>query len=355
MNREQTRAVKVGSVTLGGLAPVTVQTMWDRPLGRITGLLSEELRQLQQDGCDIIRFSVPSAEDAQKVGEIAALKIMPVVADIHFDYKLAVLSAEAGADKIRINPGNIGAGWKVDEVIRAAADHGCAVRIGLNGGSLPKPYSTMPDRAEALSTLAGEYINLFTRRNFTKLVISVKDSDPETTYHANVLLTQHCEYPLHLGVTEAGPLIPSLVRSSYILGRLLSEGIGSTLRISITGAVSDEVKAGVELLKMLNLRRAGIRLISCPKCGRASFDTHWFVSAVEPILRSVDSELTVAVMGCAVNGPGEARHADIGITGMGKEVFIFRLGEVVRRVSLETCLDAFKEELDKVIHEKTDH
>ncbi len=355
MDRKITHPAKVGTFTVGGASPVSVQTMWDKPIGAVDQHFISQLEELKASGCDIIRFSVPAEGDIELLASVCKLGIMPVVADIHFDYKLALKSIHVGVDKIRINPGNIGAEWKVREVIKAAADTGCAVRIGLNGGSLPHNLRGSTDKAAAMRDLAGDYIDLFQSESFTNIIVSLKDSDAETTYRANKLFSEMFDYPLHLGVTEAGPLIPSVTKSAFILGRLLSEGIGDTLRISITGSILDEVRAGVELLKLLNLRSNGLKLISCPKCGRSSFDTHWFVSSMEPYFRTVHTDLTVAVMGCAVNGPGEASHADIGITGIGREVFIFRKGSIVRKSSIESCTEDFKEEMQKVINEKTDH
>ncbi|MCF7943153.1 MAG: flavodoxin-dependent (E)-4-hydroxy-3-methylbut-2-enyl-diphosphate synthase [Spirochaetia bacterium] len=355
MARKITRPAKVGILTVGGTSPVSVQTMWDKPIGAVDNNFIILLEELKTSGCDIIRFSVPSEGDIQQLADICKLGIMPVVADIHFDYKLALKSIHAGVDKIRINPGNIGAEWKVREVIKAAAASGCAVRIGLNGGSLPHNMRGSKDKAASMCELAGDYIDLFQSESFTNIIVSLKDSDAEITYRVNKLFSETFDYPLHLGVTEAGPLIPSVTKSAFILGRLLSEGIGDTLRISITGSILDEVRAGVELLKLLNLRTEGLKLISCPKCGRSSFDTHWFVNMMEPYFRTIHADVTVAVMGCAVNGPGEAAHADIGITGIGREVFIFRKGSIVRKSSTASCTEDFKEEMQKVINEKTDH
>lgn len=355
MSRRNTLAVQAGSLTIGNAAPVSVQTMWDRSLATPDTALFSEISSLKQAGCDIIRFSVPDEQTLSRLGSVIERSVLPVVADIHFDYRLAIGSMKAGAHKVRINPGNIGAEWKVREVVKAAGDAGCAIRIGLNGGSLPRILRSEPDRAKAMLSTLEEYLNLFESLDFTQTVVSMKDSDPEITVRACREYAERFQYPLHLGVTEAGPLIPAVTKSAFYLGSLLQDGIGDTLRISITGSLIDEVRAGVELLKMLGLRKSGVRLVSCPKCGRSGFDTHWFCRETASLLESIDTEISVAVMGCAVNGPGEAAHADLGITGIGREICIFRNGEITVRTDPESCIERFSEELKKVLHEKADH
>jgi (E)-4-hydroxy-3-methylbut-2-enyl-diphosphate synthase len=355
MERKITKKVMVGNIPIGAGKPISIQTMWDKPILAFNRSLIEEITTLHRLGCNIIRFSAQSEPDIEILGKIVHESPMPIVADIHFDYKLALKSIEVGVHKIRINPGNIGADWKVREIIHAAADKNCAIRIGLNGGSLPLKLRKNKNRSEAMIFLVEEYINLFVSESFENIIVSLKDSDHETTYNVNRLFSQKFNYPLHLGVTEAGPVIPSVARSAFTLGRLLNEGIGDTMRVSITGPLKEEILAGKEILKMLNLQNSGIQLISCPKCGRSGFDTHWFVTEMQDYFQSITHNISIAVMGCAVNGPGEASHADMGITGIGKEVFIFRKGEIVQKTTIQKCKQEFKEELQKVINEKTNN
>ena len=355
MERKITKKVMVGKVPIGSGNPISIQTMWDKPIRTYNKALLEEITALHRLGCNIIRFSAQSEADIEILGKLVPESPMPIVADIHFDYKLALKSIEAGVHKIRINPGNIGVDWKVREIIHAAADRNCAIRIGLNGGSLPLKLRNKRNRSEAMILLVEDYINLFLSESFENIIVSLKDSDHETTYNVNKQFSQNFNYPLHLGVTEAGPVIPSVARSAFTLGRLLNEGIGDTIRVSITGPLRDEIYAGKEILKMLNLQESGIQLISCPKCGRAGFDTHWFVTEMQDYFQTITQNISIAVMGCAVNGPGEASHADMGITGIGKEVFIFRKGEIVRKTTIPKCKLEFKDELQKVINEKTNN
>jgi len=355
MERRKTKKVMVGNVPIGSGNPISIQTMWDKPIRAYNKSLLDEITALHTLGCNIIRFSAKSESDIEILEKLVPKSPMPIVADIHFDYKLAIKSIEAGVQKIRINPGNIGADWKVREIIHAAADKNCAIRIGLNGGSLPLKLRDNKNRPEAMIFLVEDYIDLFLSESFENIIVSLKDSDHETTYNVNKQFSQKFNYPLHLGVTEAGPVIPSVARSAFTLGRLLNEGIGDTIRVSITGPLRDEIYAGKEILKMLNLQESGIQLISCPKCGRAGFDTHWFVTEMQDYFQSITQNISIAVMGCAVNGPGEASHADMGITGIGREVFIFRKGEIVRKTTIQMCKQDFMEEIQKVINEKTNN
>lgn len=344
--------VKIGNVVVGGGAPILVQTMWDRAMPLVSdseGLdeLLRELSALKSMGCDIIRFSYPSDDDRQVFSEICRKSPMPVVADIHFDYKMALAALDCGAQKIRINPGNIGARWKVDEVVRSAQDHGAAIRIGLNSGSLPKSAGNQ-DAVSLMVDTALEYIEWFESLGFHDTVVSLKASDCDTTYEANRLLAERCSCPIHLGVTEAGGVVTSVVRSTWTLGRLLEQGIGDTIRISITGDIATEVQAACELLRVLDLRAGGIRIVSCPRCGRHSFDSQGFLRQVERRLLQIDKPLTVAIMGCQVNGPGEAAHADIAITGIGRKAFLYKKGKLFREVTsseAEEALFAALEEL----------
>jgi len=351
MERRTTRHVRVGDVTLGGTNKVAIQTMWASPMPasddeRALESLFERLRSFKTMGCDIVRFSYPNMQDHAVFTRICQESPMPVVADIHFDWRLAMDAFACGAHKIRINPGNIGSRWKVEEVIRSAKDHDGAIRIGLNGGSLPVKLRSS-DHAEAMVETALTYLEWFEKQAFDRIVVSLKDSDPETTYRANCDLASRMAYPLHLGVTEAGGVVSSVTRSTWVLGRLLSQGIGDTLRISITDDRMYEIQAARELLRTIGLESAGIRVVSCPRCGRSTFDSQGFLKRVQSRLLSIDRDLTVAIMGCQVNGPGEAAHADVAITGIGTKVFLYRKGRLVREVGLDeaeealyTCLEA---------------
>ncbi|HZJ87924.1 MAG TPA: (E)-4-hydroxy-3-methylbut-2-enyl-diphosphate synthase [Sphaerochaeta sp.] len=340
------KEVRVGDRILGGVHPPLVQTMYDLPLPTEEAALEDLVRHigsLNASGCDIIRFSYPSLSDQAPLRYLAEHAPIPIVADIHFDWRLALDAIACGVDKIRINPGNIGARWKVDEILAAAKDRGTAIRIGLNSGSLPKGNDPI---AILMSDTALTYLDWFEAANFTNTVVSLKASSEEVTIAANRRFAQMSEYPLHLGVTEAGSLIPAVVRSTWALGTLLSEGIGSTLRISITGSIEDEVRAAVELLRTLGLRKKGIRIVSCPRCGRASFDSQGFLATVEAELAQIDKDLTVAIMGCQVNGPGEAKDADIAITGIGDSLFLYVNGSLVRELYESEAKKALLEAID---------
>lgn len=354
MIRNKTREVSIGSVRIGGDHRIAVQTMWDRPVTDIETTL-ETMRSLKETGCDLIRFSIQDEEALEPFGRICSSGIMPVVADIHFDHTLALRAVRAGADKIRINPGNIGASWKVKEVLTCCKDHGCAIRIGVNGGSLPVAMRERQDVSDAMIEVVSGYIDLFESCSFSQTVVSLKDSDPAVCLEVNRKFSSLFDLPLHLGLTEAGPLIPAVTKSTYALAPLLCEGIGDTVRISITGPLEDEVYAAVELLKVTGRMTDGIRIVSCPKCGRAGFDTHSFIDSISADLQRISGVgLTVAVMGCAVNGPGEARDADLGITGLGNQVVIFRSGKIIERVGAKDARKAFLRQLGDIIDE-TDH
>ncbi|WP_184744424.1 flavodoxin-dependent (E)-4-hydroxy-3-methylbut-2-enyl-diphosphate synthase [Spirochaeta isovalerica] len=346
---DKTREIAIGNIKLGGDNPVLVQTMWDKAVEKVDSELISELNRLQVYGNRLIRFAAPTLESVPLLGEIAGRITMPVVADIHFDYKIALACMDQGLPKIRINPGNIGASWKVEEVVKKAADTGTVIRIGANGGSLPKSLKHMDNRAEALVLAAEEQLNFLESLGFENVIVSLKSSDIEENYEANSLFASRHDYPLHLGITEAGPLIPSIVKSSIGLSRLLEKGIGSTIRISISDSPLKEVIAGNEILSVLGLNsQARVNLISCPKCGRSSFDTHSFTEEIQDYLYSVDKDISVAVMGCMVNGPGEASHADIGISGVGNSIAIFKKGEIIRRETACTAKEAFIEEIEQL-------
>lgn len=338
--------VHIGNSLIGRGLPVLVQTMYDSAIPHEIEALEELIRRigkLNAMGCDVIRFSYPSSEDHDAFRYLCEKSPIPVVADIHFDYKLALDALSCGAHKIRINPGNIGAKWKVEEVVKSAKDQGKAIRIGLNSGSLPRGN----DPAEVLMTnTALEYLSWFEQWGFSNTVVSLKASDTELTMKANRLFASQSPYPLHLGVTEAGSVISAVTRSTWALGQLLSEGIGNTLRISITGDIESEVQAGVELLRTLGMRKKGIRIVSCPRCGRHSFDSQGFLASVEQELLTIDKDLTVAIMGCQVNGPGEAKAADLAITGLGNSIFLYEKGKLVKKVTQQEAKAALLEAIE---------
>ncbi len=341
-------AVQVGSVTVGGNAPVSIQTMWKKPLTRVDEGLIAEVNRLVTLGCDILRFAVPDEASAVALGLLSERVSIPLVADIHFDYRLALKCLEYPIAKIRINPGNIGARWKVEEVVKKALDRKVPIRIGVNHGSLPRKFQDFSDPAKALVAAAEEEIDILESLSFRSIIVSMKSSDTTSTVEANRLFASRHSYPLHIGITEAGPLIPGLVRSTLALSELLKEGIGSTVRISLSDSPETEVLAARELLNALGLRKGGIRIVSCPRCGRSGFDVPGFLEIVGDRLHQDSRDLTVAIMGCVVNGPGESRHADLGITGSGDKVVIFKKGKVVRTVHPEEAAEAFLKELESL-------
>jgi (E)-4-hydroxy-3-methylbut-2-enyl-diphosphate synthase len=335
------KQINVGGVKIGGGAPVTVQSMTNTKTGDVAATVAQ-IKRLEAAGCDIVRVAVPDMEAARAIGEIKAQIAIPLVADIHFDHRLALMAAEAGADKIRINPGNIGG----EDNVRAVADmcrkRGIPIRIGVNGGSLERDLLEAfggVTRA-ALAESALRHIRLLQKFDFDDICVSVKTSDVRLTIEAYRLLSETVDYPLHLGVTEAGTEYMGLVKSAVGIGTLLSEGIGDTIRVSLTAPPEREVRAGIAILKSLGLRRGGAELISCPTCGRTRIDLIPIAEEVERRLESLDRDITVAVMGCAVNGPGEARRADYGIAGGDGEGVLFKKGETVGKVPMDKLVDA---------------
>ena len=343
-----TNKVLIGNIPIGGGSPVALQTMWKDPLSDELDPVVRELERLQQMGCAFVRFAVPHEVGADRLIQLKKRSPLPLVADIHFDYRLAVRCIQGGIDKIRINPGNIGLRWKVEEVIHAAADHNVPIRVGVNSGSLPKDLQDEEDVAEAMVTAAEREMEIFEQLGYQSIVFSLKASDINTTVRANELFSKKHPYPLHLGVTEAGPLIPGVVKSSVAMVKLLEQGIGDTIRVSLSDSPVNEIVTGIEILGAAGRGLRRPEIISCPRCGRATFDTHSFVEKVAPVLYSLEKDITVAIMGCVVNGPGEARHADLGITGAGKEIILFKHGQVMRKVDQDSAYDAFVEELKKL-------
>jgi (E)-4-hydroxy-3-methylbut-2-enyl-diphosphate synthase len=334
---------------MGGGFPVSVQTMWKEPLRQETlQHVVRQLDELSRAGCDLVRFAVPDLQSADIVGSLARATGMPVVADIHFDYRIAMRCLDHPVAKVRINPGTIGEESRVRDVVCKAMDRGVSLRIGINAGSLPRSLEGMEDKAVAMVRAAEEEIEVLERLGCRDAVFSLKSSDVEQTVKANIVFANTYDYPLHIGVTEAGPLVPGIVRNTIGISTLLSQGIGDTIRVSLSAPALQEVAAGVEILRQLRQRTGGVTVISCPQCGRASFDVQTFLEQVSSSIQGQKKSITVAVMGCPVNGPGEARAADLGITGAGGKAIIFSKGEIVHRVSFELAIQTFREELEKV-------
>ena len=343
-----TREIKVGDRLIGGGASVTIQSMCNTKTEDVEATVSQILR-LEEAGCEIVRVTVPTIEAANALSAIRERIHIPLVADIHFDYRLAIEAVERGADKIRINPGNIGDEEKVKAVVAACRERGLPIRIGVNGGSLEKPilakYGAVTPEALVESALG--HIALLEKYDFTDICVSVKSSDVATNMAAYRLLHERVDYPLHLGVTEAGTPQMGLLKSAIGIGGLLCEGIGDTLRVSLTADPVEEIYAAKRILQACGVRKSGVNLISCPTCGRTSYDMIPLVEELERRLADCDKKITVAVMGCVVNGPGEAKHADIGVAGGKGEGLLFRHGEILYKVPQEKLLDALMEEIEK--------
>lgn len=341
------KTVKIGSLTIGGGAPVAVQSMLNTASGDTEACVNQA-KELELAGCEIIRATVP---DMNAVKTIYALKEnigVPIVADIHFDYKMALESLAAGVDKIRINPGNIGSDDRVKAVADECRRKGVPIRIGVNSGSVEKDILAKygAPTPEALTESAMYHVKLLEKHDFDDIVISIKSSDVGNMVNAYRLMSTKCDYPLHIGVTEAGTSRMGLIKSSVGIGALLLDGIGDTLRVSLTAPPVNEVYAGFDILKAVGLRKNGVNLVACPTCGRTKIDLIGLAEKVENALRTCDKNITVAVMGCVVNGPGEAREADIGIAGGAGEGLIFRKGEILRKVPEEQLFDELMKEIE---------
>ena len=349
ISRHQTRTVQVGPVRIGGQAPIAVQSMNNTDTRDVAATLAQ-IARLADAGCEITRVAIPDLEAAQALAAIRRQSPLPIVADIHFDYRLALAAIEAGADKIRINPGNIGDRERVRQIAEAARAHGIPIRVGVNSGSLSRAIVDQHGGVNARSMVASalESVAWLEAASFYDLVVSIKASDPLLTIETYRLLASRCEYPLHVGVTEAGTLRDGIIRSAVGIGALLAEGIGDTIRVSLTADPVEEVRAAFAILKSLGLRQRGPQLISCPTCGRTEVDLQSIAEAVELRLQAYTSPIKVAIMGCAVNGPGEARHADVGLAGGKGEFLIFRQGQILRKVSETEAVEALMQEIDQL-------
>ena len=354
--RKQTRQLKLGSVRIGGGAPIVVQSMTNTDTRDVEATLGQ-IKRLHDAGCEIVRVAVPDETAARALRAIHDASPIPVIADIHFDYRLALIALEAGLGGLRINPGNIGERKNVEMVVDAAKAQGAVIRVGVNSGSVEKrlleQYGGPTPQAMVESALG--HVRILEEHGFYDTKISIKSSSVLNTIECYRLLSQRCDYPLHLGVTEAGGVLRGAIKSSVGMGVLLSEGIGDTLRVSLTAAPEEEMTVAWELLRALGLRQRGPEIISCPTCGRTEIDLIGLAQEVERRLRTENAPIKVAVMGCVVNGPGEAREADLGMAGGRDKGIIFRKGEVIRSVrGQETLLAAFMEELDKLLVERRD-
>jgi len=358
-----TKTVSIGGkgitqkVLIGGENPVSVQTMWKEGITDLTTnnqkveRILRELNDLKLMGCDIVRFAVPDMPSAAGLNILSERTSMPLVADIHFDYKLALECLKGNVAAIRINPGNIGSVDNTKKVIEACRENAVAIRIGINSGSLPQDLQKQISegkitRAQGLCETAVREAQIFEDLKFDQYVVSMKSSDVKETIECNCFYAEKYNNPLHLGVTEAGPLIGGLVKSSIAFSNLLSKNIGDTIRVSLSSSAENEVIAGVNILKECGKRSGGVTLVSCPRCGRIGFDVHSFVDRWQKKLMAMNKNITVAVMGCVVNGPGEGRHADLGIAGTADKVIIFKKGKIVRTIEAKNADKVFEEELN---------
>ena len=348
MFRDHTRTVTIGDRKIGGGNPILIQSMTNTRTEDVSATVEQILR-LEKAGCEIIRCTVPTMEAAEAIGEIKKQIHIPLVADIHFDYKMAIAAIRNGADKIRINPGNIGGADRVRAVVDAAAERNIPIRVGVNSGSLEKnlveKYGGVT--AEGIVESALDKVRMIEELDYHNLVISIKSSDVLMCVRAHELLADKTEYPLHVGITEAGTVQSGNIKSAIGLGLILNQGIGDTIRVSLTGDPVEEIRSAKLILRTLGLRKGGIEVVSCPTCGRTRIDLIGLAQQVERLGEDYPLDIKVAVMGCAVNGPGEAKEADLGVAGGCGEGLLFRHGEILKKVPETELLNALKEELDK--------
>ena len=344
--RNLTRPVHVGNVTIGGGAPVVVQSMTCTPTVDL-GATLEQVTKLAEAGGDVVRVSVPTKEALESFRDICRESPVPIVADIHFDYRLAIAAMENGADKIRINPGNIGSKERIQAVVDTAKERNIPIRVGVNSGSLEKELVEKYHgvTAEGLVESALDKVHIIEEMGYDNLVISIKSSDVLMCARAHELIAEKTQYPLHVGITEAGTLYSGNIKSAIGLGIILYQGIGDTIRVSLTGAPLEEVKSAKRILKTLGLRKGGVEVVSCPTCGRTKIDLIGLANQVETMVQDIPLDIKVAVMGCVVNGPGEAKEADLGIAGGDGVGLLIKHGEVVKKVPETELLDTLRQEL----------
>ena len=353
MSRNDTKVIHIGDRVIGGGNPILIQSMCNTKTEDVKATV-EQILALEHAGCDIIRVAVPTMEAAAALTEIKRQIHIPLVADIHFDYRLAIAAIECGADKIRINPGNIGSRERIQAVVDKAKEYGVPIRVGVNSGSLEKPlvekYGGVT--AEGLVESALDKVALIEQMGYDNLVISIKSSDVMMCVKAHELIAKKTHYPLHVGITEAGTVIAGNIKSAVGLGLILSQGIGDTIRVSLTGSPLEEIKSAKLILKTLGLRRGGVEVVSCPTCGRTQIDLIGLANQVETLVQGYPLDIKVAVMGCVVNGPGEAKEADLGVAGGIGEGLLIRKGEIVKKLPESELLPALKAELDRMVEEK---
>lgn len=347
MYRDNTKVVKIGDRVIGGGNPILIQSMTNTKTQDVSGTV-KQINLLADAGCDIIRCAVPDMEAAKAIKEIKKNISIPLVADIHFDYKLAIAAMENGADKVRINPGNIGNKDRVREVVNVAKQLNIPIRVGVNSGSLER---NLVERfngvtAQGLAISAVDKVKMIEDMGYDNLVVSIKSSDVLMCVKAHEIVAKEINYPLHVGITESGTVISGNIKSSIGLGLILSQGIGDTIRVSLTGNPLEEIKSAKLILRTLGLRKGGIEVVSCPTCGRTRIDLIGLATKVEDLVQNYDLDIKVAVMGCAVNGPGEAKEADIGVAGGIGEGLLIKKGEIIRKVPEDKLLDTLKNELD---------
>ena len=347
--REQTKVVQIGDRKIGGGNPIAIQSMTNTKTEDIDATVKQILA-LEKAGCDIIRCAVPTMEAAKALAKIKQQIHIPLVADIHFDYRLAIAAMENGADKIRINPGNIGSKERVQAVVDTAKERNIPIRVGVNSGSLEKEIVEKYGQVtvEGLVESALDKVAMIEEMGYDNLVISIKSSDVLMCIKAHELIAKQTNYPLHVGVTESGSLIAGNIKSAIGLGNILYQGIGDTIRVSLTGDPVEEIRSAKLILKSLGLRKGGVTVVSCPTCGRTQIDLIGLAGKVEKMVSDLDLDIKVAVMGCVVNGPGEAKEADLGIAGGKGEGLLIKKGEVIAKVPEDQLLDALKTELDKI-------
>ena len=347
MTREQTKVIQIGNRVIGGGNPILIQSMTNTRTEDVEATVAQ-IKKLEAAGCEIIRCTVPTLEAAQAIGEIKKQITIPLVADIHFDYKMAIAAMENGADKIRINPGNIGGRDKVEAVVKVAKERNIPIRVGVNSGSLEKELVEKYHgvTAEGIVESALDKVRMIEELDYQNLVISIKSSDVMMCVKAHEILAKQTDYPLHVGITESGTIISGNIKSSIGLGLILNQGIGDTIRVSLTGDPVEEIKSAKLILRTLGLRKGGIEVVSCPTCGRTKIDLIGLANQVETLVAGYPLDIKVAVMGCAVNGPGEAKEADIGIAGGIGEGLLIKKGEIIKKVPEDELLSTLKAELD---------
>ena len=348
--REKTKVIRIGDRVIGGGNPILIQSMTNTPTEDVAATVAQTLR-LEQAGCEIIRCTVPTPEAAAAVAKIKEQIHIPLAADIHFDHKMAIAAMENGADKIRINPGNIGGKANIDEVVRCAKERGIPIRVGVNSGSLERDLVAKYGgvTAEGLVESALDKVGMVEDCGYDNIVISIKSSDVLMCIRAHEILAEKTLYPLHVGITEAGTLMSGNIKSAVGLGVILYEGIGDTIRVSLTGDPVEEIKSAKRILRTLGLRTGGIDVVSCPTCGRTKIDLIGLANQVETMVQKYPLDIKVAVIGCAVNGPGEAKEADIGIAGGNGEGLLIKRGRIVRKMPESELLDALRQELDSML------